>query len=677
MLLGGLLFFTPLIAAPSLMLDQYNMPKFALLAVGVSTATGLRFLELGIGRRRFLTIGLATPAMVATVPLVLAWAASPYRGWALWGQFTRLQGLIPYLIVVAFGVLLVDAFADRPRMIALAVAGSGAAAGGVAIYQMLFIGSEIGAVSTSGYVTSTLGHSNFAGGFLAITLPVAVILWLDAGRWKWVAVAGVAVTAAGLLFTFSQGGWVAAIAGIAVGVGIYASGTRPGAVHAGVGAAALIAAASIGLVIVSASSEALVHRYPGVTSSQTRGFLWMQALELTAERPALGWGPNVFALEALSRRGIQESLFGASSFGDDPHSVPLAMAANAGLVGVAGYLFLLGWPVVRWRRARRHLQSSRLDVPLAAAFGGGLAAYAVQATVSLDEVALRTMFWACLAGFAASVRPHHEAAQQRDVAAPNLHFAIAAAACAFAAAVWLGATLAPADHLSLSGARSITRGDVPQGARDAERAIALRDAFEYRRAYATALGRRALEEGRRGGPLIRAMRVQYGNLRERGDPLAAREEAGMLFDWSRFDPQLREEALRLYRAARAADGFNPVLATRTADVLLSLGRYEDAVATLRPFVPLLTEQYPQYKLFHQEFWGGLAAAEALVGNRIGAERAIAISRMAVGDECRTWIAEELLKPPHTRERPAGIGFLCPTVLLELLPDPVESDAAGA
>ena len=670
-LLLTLLAVTPLLVAPSFTLDQYNMPKLALLMVGVPLAAAIRCLETMLAKSAFRWRDLFWPALAGTSSMLIAWAASPHQAWSLWGQSTRLQGLLPYLVVIAFGLLLLDAFYESALPLAWAVAASGAAAGAVATYQMLFAGAAIASISTSGYVTSTLGHSNFAGGFLAIALPISVMLWLRGGPGRWPAIVCAAVIADGLLFTFSQGGWLAAVAGIVVAVGINASSSKPRFTAIGLAVAGTLVAGSVALVVVSASAPGLVERFTGLASAQTRGLLWTQATDLFLERPLTGWGPNTFALEAPSRRGVQEALAAGTFFGDDPHSVPLSMAANAGIFGVAGIGVLLLWPIVRWRGAARsgHIR----DRALAAGFAGGLAAYLAQAVVSLDEIALRLELWACLAGFAAVTAgplvSRYQASRMRIFAGAPIFIA------AVAIALWAAATLVPADHLALQGARAIRRGQVRSGSGEIERAISLRDAFEYRHAWAAALGDTAIERREQGGLLIREMRKQYANLRRRGDPHAARDEARYLFSWSPFDPTLEQQALSLYRTAANKNPYDPVLAVQMADVLVSMERYREALSVLRRFVPLLTERYPAYALTrtNQQFWGALAVSEALGGDPSAARRAIVNSHAAGGDDCRTWIAEELLKPPPERRQRPGIGFLCPEILLRLLPPTTDSD----
>lgn len=664
-LLLALVVATPLVMAPSFTLDQYNLPKLALLMVLVPVVIAIRCVEIARGTDRFRWTLLRVPVLAMAIPLTIAWLVAPHPGWSLWGEFTRLQGLIPYLIVIALGVLLFDAFHSHPTPIAWAVTLSGAAVGAVATYQMLFSGYDIPSSSTSGYVTATLGHSNFAGGFLGIALPVAVALWLRGGRGRWPALVASALIADGLLFTFSQGGWAAGVAGVAVAIGIHLSTRSRIWLRLGLAGAAVIASLTVGLVMVTAVAPSVVDRYPALESIQLRGFLWRQAVDLVAERPVAGWGPNAFSLEAPSRRVEQEAVLGGVFAGDDPHSVPLAIAVGAGALGVAGMSLLVAWLFTLWRRIPRYGDTRRA---LSAAFTGGAVAYGVQALVSLDEIALRSTFWACLVGLAclaSEPSSTRSGSRSRRKIAPSA----LVAAVAVALALWSAMTLVPADHLALTGAQALRRGDITVGAARLTAAFDLRDAMEYRRVYAESLGEAAVDAEEAGRPLIQEMERQYRVLAERDDPHAARNHARYLHAWSLFDPSVETRALALFEDAVQRDPYNPVLATQLSDVLINLGRPDEAVEVLRRLVPLLTEEYPRYKLrkANQQFWGALAIAEAQAGNPVNAREAIAISEAAGRDDCRTWIAMELLKPEGQRRQPPGIGFLCPRILLRLLP----------
>ena len=339
----GVVAGVPLVVAWEVTNQPFAVPKLALLAVGTATAAGLRAAEalLGTSPRRLRI--LALPAALAAVPALVAWVAGDYRSWSLWGAYGRYEGLLPTLLVVLAGVLLADAFAPNFRPVAWTFAG---AAAGVALFGIL---QSLGLDPFDGtyveYVPSTIGHSNFVGGFLAIALPVALALWSSSeGPARIAATAASIAIVLGILLSFSQGGWLAAAAGVAVFAGAELGARRPRLRMAGWAAAAALAAAAAGLVLFSL----LRPFHPAVPGTVwARGLWWREAAAMGADSPVWGHGPNVFAIDGVRYRNPEDALAHDREIADAPHSVPLALFANHGLLGVAGFAGILVWCVRR------------------------------------------------------------------------------------------------------------------------------------------------------------------------------------------------------------------------------------------------------------------------------------------------------------------------------------------
>lgn len=92
--------------------DPFNVPKLAFLLVGVVTVAAVRAAELVQGATFRAARVVLMPGGALVLALVVAWAFSPYRGWAMLGQFGRFQGLLPYILVVVLSLLVYDAFVD-------------------------------------------------------------------------------------------------------------------------------------------------------------------------------------------------------------------------------------------------------------------------------------------------------------------------------------------------------------------------------------------------------------------------------------------------------------------------------------------------------------------------------------------------------------------------------------
>ena len=117
--------------------DPFNVPKFAVLVFGLGVVVAVRIFELLQGAERSSLTRLMVPAAAFVAPLLIAWLFSPYKYFELFGRQGRLQGLIPYMLVVLFGVLLADAFGDSPRQIAWAFTLAGAGVAGYSLIQYL------------------------------------------------------------------------------------------------------------------------------------------------------------------------------------------------------------------------------------------------------------------------------------------------------------------------------------------------------------------------------------------------------------------------------------------------------------------------------------------------------------------------------------------------------------
>lgn len=554
--------------------DPFNVPKLALIVAGAFLAGALRLAEAVQGRPLTPMKRLIVPALAIAVPLVIAWTFSAYKGWALLGKYGRFQGLLPYLLIIIVGLLLVDAFEDRPRDLAWAIVAAGAFVAFYGIVQFLgadpFVWTFPDRLTTQSL--STLGNSNFAGGFLGIALPLSIGLALDR-RNRGLAVRLSVLIFLGLLASRSEGGWAAALAGTVTVLAVAASSRWSYARALGGVAAALAIAAllAVGLYSVARPDNTLVPE-----TLKLRAWWWQEAAQMAGEAPILGHGPNVFAVEVWQHRVTPEAEATHYAAADDPHSVPFSFLAAAGGVGLIGFLTVFAW--VAWQA--RGVQAS--DV-LTAAFLGGIVAYLVQSFVSIDELSLRIALWSILAGFVASQvqdrkrgrsgkKDKRAAASNRGrirvepLRAPALIGLLAVAAAT--GLVWSGGLLL-ADRRFLLGNQLFLSGR-PEAAREQfELALGFRDEYEMRHSYGFRIGDSgvALEDG----DYIDESRRVFSYLESFPDVSALRDYARVMREWSGIEPEASDEAERLYKRASELDPQNPALQDEAANVLEDSG----------------------------------------------------------------------------------------------------------
>jgi hypothetical protein len=196
-------------------------------------------------------------------------------------------------------------------------------------------------------VNSLFFDPNIYGRFLALVMLglASVLLWDRRPRTVGLATAALAVLWGGLLLTLSQSSFAALLAGLFVLAALRFPLYKVLPV--------VVAGLAVGLVIVLAFPSALRLDLGDAKSlddaTSGRYDLMRGGVELAEDRPVRGWGSGSFADEYLAHG------FGASSDAvSASHTIPLTVAAEQGLVGLAVYLALLLTALVRLLRGARN-----------------------------------------------------------------------------------------------------------------------------------------------------------------------------------------------------------------------------------------------------------------------------------------------------------------------------------
>jgi O-antigen ligase len=183
-------------------------------------------------------------------------------------------------------------------------------------------------------VNSLFFDPNIYGRFLALVMIglAGVLLWVRETRAVVAAAAALAVLWGGLLLTLSQSSFAALLGGLAVLAALRWQARWAAAAVAGLAAVAvvLVVAFSGALRIDFASTESLDRATSG------RYTLMAGGLGLAGERPLLGWGSGAFS-HAYRRQERASSAQAVSA----SHTIPITVAAEQGVVGLAVYLALL------------------------------------------------------------------------------------------------------------------------------------------------------------------------------------------------------------------------------------------------------------------------------------------------------------------------------------------------
>ena len=207
-------------------------------------------------------------------------------------------------------------------------------------------------------VNSLFFDPNVYGRFLAtVMLGVAtVVLWARSSRDVLLGALALALLWAGLVLTFSQSSFAALLAGLAVLAALRWSVRWT--------AAAVAVAAAIGLALVLLAPDAvrldISSQRAADKATSGRADLVVGGVDLFRDRPVLGYGSGSFATVFREEEGVSSERAATAS-----HTIPVTVAAEQGVVGLAVYLALLVAALVRLLRGAR---SSPLRAYVAAAF---------------------------------------------------------------------------------------------------------------------------------------------------------------------------------------------------------------------------------------------------------------------------------------------------------------------
>ncbi|MFA4955033.1 MAG: O-antigen ligase family protein [Patescibacteria group bacterium] len=263
---------------------------------------------------------------------------------------------------------------------------------------------------------STLGHPNFLGAYLAMALPICLVVWKESRRrsFRYVAIlsALLAICAVGL--TYSRGAWLAAVAAILVYVVLGKLRSR----RWYFGFAALIGVLALTVALglftfrpfLMRSSNSFLYRV-GATADFSQGSTlarvaeWKYAAELIPRRPILGYGIDTYENYSILRvknenERNRDYAVPDPSIADRLHNIFFDVLWAAGLAGLMLFIAVCILAAQRLSQQLKH-SGSRSWV---AAVAGALAAYLVAGLTGFDFSLSGLWFYLILAALAADRR---------------------------------------------------------------------------------------------------------------------------------------------------------------------------------------------------------------------------------------------------------------------------------
>jgi O-antigen ligase len=182
-------------------------------------------------------------------------------------------------------------------------------------------------------VNSLFFDPNIYGRFLAIVMVglASTLLWARRQRDVLITAAALAVLWGGLVLTFSQSSFAALLVGLGVLAALRWNPFRQRWLL--VGAAALALAGAIVFADeLHLTSRGAVHRTSGGRFKLVRG-----GLEMFVDRPLWGFGSGSFADRFRAREHV-----GSPQAATASHTIPVTVAAEQGVLGLAAYLLIVG-----------------------------------------------------------------------------------------------------------------------------------------------------------------------------------------------------------------------------------------------------------------------------------------------------------------------------------------------
>jgi O-antigen ligase len=196
-------------------------------------------------------------------------------------------------------------------------------------------------------VNSLFFDPNIFGRFLVIVMLLlsAWLLWSTRARHVLAGAAILAVLWGGLVLTFSQSSFVSLLVGLAVLGGLrWSMRWATAALAAAVVIAVAVAAIAPGAVRIDLNSSKSADQ-----TTSGRYDLITGGAQLFADRPVEGWGSGAFPREYRRKEKVSAERATSAS-----HTIPLTVAAEQGLIGLAAYVALLVLAFVRLFRGARH-----------------------------------------------------------------------------------------------------------------------------------------------------------------------------------------------------------------------------------------------------------------------------------------------------------------------------------
>ena len=343
---------------------------------------------------------LALALFLAVVTLSTVFGENPSK--SLWSNFERMEGLVTYLHLGAYFVVLGSVFRrqDWTVFFNLFVI-SGIGENIFALLQKLgYFASPQGGVRVDG----TIGNPTYLAAYSIFLLAFAVVLWFYSKNKlaSYYYGATILFTLATIYFTATRGVILALlIAAFLFGIGylfLASPKTERERLYKKTVFGLLSFLVVLPLVFLLVRNTSFVDnspvlaRFRNISLGDARSYIWSMAWEGFKENPVLGWGPENFDL--VFSKHYRPELYDQEPWFDRSHNIVLDWLINAGILGLLSYLGVFAAAFyLLWQNFKKKFITLEIFTIIAILF----VVYFVQNLFVFDNLATYISFYAFLA----------------------------------------------------------------------------------------------------------------------------------------------------------------------------------------------------------------------------------------------------------------------------------------
>lgn len=397
-----LLLFTPLIVSTSLFFPFITGKAFFFrLVVEIALALWLVLIWLKPEYRpqkSYLLIGVVS--LVAITVLTTIFGPNPVR--SFWSNFERMDGLVNYLHLLGYFLVLISVF-EREKIWHWFWNASLGVSVIIGLYGLLQLVGQLEIHQGGARLDATLGNSAYLAVYALFHVFLA--LWLLMSNWqinwrRYLYGAIMVLNLVVLYYTATRGTILGLVGGGLLSLLLLAWREKKNLLSRNIATGILLAAiVLLGSFYLMRGSQfvttsPVLSRFASISLSdkttESRLTIWGMALEGFKERPVLGWGPENFSL--VFGKYYEPKLWSQEPWFDRSHNIFLDWLITAGILGLLAYLSLFGAALYYlWRRR------SNFTVIEGSILTGLLAAYFFNNIFVFDNLVSYIMFLAILA----------------------------------------------------------------------------------------------------------------------------------------------------------------------------------------------------------------------------------------------------------------------------------------